>query len=196
MSNKIKLYRNGFIVNDGPFRSSSAPENKPFLEKLASGHVPEELAGQGTEQGVDVGLEDCRGEDYVPPPAPAYVAYGGTGVVLSSSAATDSGTGAGADGTVVDPAALGVAAPEVSTTEPTTTVQVKLLSGKKIRVRLNTSHSVGQLCAAISRDGGGPQPYRLAVGFPPRDLTLTSLETSVAEAGLQGASVTLKSASV
>lgn len=190
VTHKIKLYRNGFVVNDGPFRQGDTPENKTFLEQLAMGYIPSELrSNQPGKQGeVDVGVEDLRNEDYVPPPPPAYVAYGGQGMVLSSSSTRQEG-----DGGVVDPTQL-PPAPEVDSTSPTTTVQVKLLNGKKIRVKINTSHSVAQLCAHIVASGGEAGRFVLASGFPPKDLPPGSLEKSVADAGLQGASITLKNA--
>ena len=47
--NKIKLvvYRNGFILNNGPFRDSSAPENTEFLESVEKGNIPQEFIRKG-----------------------------------------------------------------------------------------------------------------------------------------------------
>jgi len=191
LQHKIKMYKNGFVVNDGPFRASEDPANRLFLEQLAKGYVPAELMEPSSQPpgglrssrpAVDVGVEDHRDEDYVPP---AYVAYGGEGMTLASSSSVSS------EGSVVDPAAVGPA-PQVDPALPTTTIQVKLLSGKKIRVKLNTASSVAQLCACIARDGGGEGRYVLSSGFPPKDLTLSSLDTSITDAGLQGASITMK----
>ena len=36
----ITLYRNGFIVDDGPFRDITAPENHVFIKALEEGRVP------------------------------------------------------------------------------------------------------------------------------------------------------------
>lgn len=36
----IALYRNGFVVNDGPLRDPTTPENKEFLEHLVKGEIP------------------------------------------------------------------------------------------------------------------------------------------------------------
>lgn len=36
----ITMYRNGFIVDDGPFRNISAPENQAFVKALEAGNVP------------------------------------------------------------------------------------------------------------------------------------------------------------
>jgi UBX domain-containing protein 1 len=194
VAHKITMYRNGFVVNDGPLRTPDDPANKTFLEQLAMGFVPQELQAPTDPNripgglrvqppAVDVSLDDRRDEDYVPP---AYVAYSGEGVTLSSSSSSS-------EGTVVDPGTLGPA-PTLDAAAPATTVQVKLLNGKKIRVKLNTANSVAQLCACIARDGGGADRYVLSSGFPPKDLVLASLDVSVGDAGLQGASITLKPA--
>lgn len=38
---EITLYRNGFTVNNGPFRDLTAPENQRFLHSLQRGEVPD-----------------------------------------------------------------------------------------------------------------------------------------------------------
>ena len=83
---RITLYRNGFMVDNGPFRDLHSLENRRFLEALASGFVPGELQQQkGLGDGeVSIGLEDRRSEDFVPPPPPAYVAFSGEAMSLGA----------------------------------------------------------------------------------------------------------------
>ena len=47
--NKIKLvvYKNGFIMNDEPFRDKSIYENYEFLEEVEKGNIPQELIRKG-----------------------------------------------------------------------------------------------------------------------------------------------------
>ena len=47
--NKIKLvvYKNGFIMNNGPFRDRSIYENYEFLEEVEKGNIPQELIRKG-----------------------------------------------------------------------------------------------------------------------------------------------------
>ena len=47
--NKVKLivYKNGFILNNGPFRDKIIPENTQFLEQVDRGVIPKELAEKG-----------------------------------------------------------------------------------------------------------------------------------------------------
>lgn len=53
--NKIKLvvYKNGFTLNDGPFRDSSNPRNYEFLEDVERGLIPQEFIRKGIE---DLGI--------------------------------------------------------------------------------------------------------------------------------------------
>ena len=36
----ITMYRNGFVVDDGPFRDATSPENQLFIRSLEAGRVP------------------------------------------------------------------------------------------------------------------------------------------------------------
>ncbi len=48
-TNKVKLivYKNGFILNNGPFRDTFIAENKKFLEQVERGVIPHELSEKG-----------------------------------------------------------------------------------------------------------------------------------------------------
>lgn len=50
---KLVVYRNGFILNNGPFRDRSLPENNEFLEEVEKGQIPQELIRKGI---VDLGI--------------------------------------------------------------------------------------------------------------------------------------------
>jgi len=53
--NKIKVvvYKNGFILNDGPFREKSIQENFEFLESVEKGIIPQEFIRKGIK---DLGI--------------------------------------------------------------------------------------------------------------------------------------------
>ncbi len=55
LSNKLhlKTYRNGFIINDGPFRSLEDPNNQKFMNEVKKGYIPQELVNQGIK---DLGI--------------------------------------------------------------------------------------------------------------------------------------------
>ena len=56
------------------------------MKELNEGYVPKELQDQYKGQGVNVGLEDKRSEDYRPPTPPKYVAYSGEGMSMGYEA--------------------------------------------------------------------------------------------------------------
>jgi hypothetical protein len=43
----LKTYRNGFIIDDGPFRSLEDPKNQKFMNEVKKGYIPQELVDQG-----------------------------------------------------------------------------------------------------------------------------------------------------
>ena len=53
--NKVKLlvYKNGFILDNGPFRDISLQKNAQFLEQVGRGVIPHELAEKGM---IDLGI--------------------------------------------------------------------------------------------------------------------------------------------
>mgnify|MGYP000037036027 CR=1 FL=1 len=56
---KLTLYRNGFTIDDGPFRDLSLPENKKFMSEIEKNHIPEELVQQGYRE-LGIALDDKR----------------------------------------------------------------------------------------------------------------------------------------
>jgi len=118
---------------------------------LALPTLPAELAQAGPggrPRNLEVQLSDKRGEDYVAPPPPAYVAFSGEGATLGGSGASSGATGAVA---FTEAALAGVQVPPVDEAAPTTTLQVRTIQGKKIKIRINHSASVLQLAATIVR---------------------------------------------
>lgn len=59
----LKLWRQGFSINDGELRSYEEQANKDFLESIMKGEIPAELRQQGGQM-VHVDLEDHRHEDF------------------------------------------------------------------------------------------------------------------------------------
>lgn len=41
------VYKNGFKINDGPFRSLEDPANQKFMADIKKGYIPQELVDQG-----------------------------------------------------------------------------------------------------------------------------------------------------
>ena len=137
---KITLYKNGFIVDDnGVLRDATAPENASFVQAMAQGRIPDELRIMNGKpvSGVDVALEDRRGENYVAPPPPAYTAFSG-GATLGQKAVEVSTDDPSAP-CVFTAESMGsvdaATAASVDDSRPSTTIQVKTPAGKKIRLK-------------------------------------------------------------
>ncbi|RLN97658.1 hypothetical protein BBJ28_00013983 [Nothophytophthora sp. Chile5] len=170
----ITFYREGFTVNDGPYRARSDPANRPFLEALERGyvrhwmrksgvylprlrknivlrvvysHVPQELEGENRDESVEISLVDKRQEDFVAPPPPAYTAFSGEGQTM---------------GYVVFVGAH----PVIDDKKPTTTLQIRLHNGQRLRETLNLEHTIRDLHAII-------QLYACSLPAPCADLLVT-----------------------
>eukprot|EP00698_Gefionella_okellyi_P005697 TRINITY_DN15162_c0_g1_i1.p1 TRINITY_DN15162_c0_g1~~TRINITY_DN15162_c0_g1_i1.p1 ORF type:complete len:259 (+),score=55.18 TRINITY_DN15162_c0_g1_i1:22-777(+) len=172
---KIVLWKNGFTVNGQELRSYLDPANASFLSALEKGFVPAELAPQGSTE-IDVDVEDKRTELYNPPPPPSYVAFSGGGQTLRSDNA---------------PAAAevmqGASKPVVDESQPTTSVQIRLADGRRMVVKLNHTHTVRDLRAAIDAENPAGAPYNLQILFPRK--ALTDASETIQAAGLIGASI-------
>ena len=138
----ITFYQNGFTVDDGPLRSPDDPANAAFLAAVNRGQMPAELMGEdGANQEGDVHIIDKSGEPYKPPPV-TLKPFGGEGRSMREEGASSSASAA--------PAAE-AAALTVDDAQPTTTLQVRLADGSKVRVKANQSHTILQLRQHISR---------------------------------------------
>ena len=61
----LKMWQNGFSIDDGPLQSYDDESSKEFLDSIARGEVPRELIRQARGAEVNLNMEDHRNEDYV-----------------------------------------------------------------------------------------------------------------------------------
>jgi UBX domain-containing protein 1 len=167
------------------------------LRDLARGQTPRELltdtssgtaggagagAGAGAAGGsVVVGLIDKRSEEYVE----EFRSFMGEGNSMQPAAAT-----APAPAGIFDPASLPETPPAApGTADPTTSIQIRLLSGARQVVRIALSSTVADLAAHVRSEADGSR-FQLIAGFPPKPLQDPA--ATIQEAGLKGAQVTMK----
>lgn len=189
----ITLYRSGFTVdNDGILRRLDDPNNSEFLRDLAKGIVPRELQEGGSSEGKTVGLVDKRHMEYEDDNAAGASAaqrtpsFHGEGQSLGSTAAAP-------EGGIIDPATTSSMEFTVDESNPTTVIQVRLLNGKRLKVKINVSASILQLVHHIQASGdAGEESYALSAGFPPK--ILDDLNKSIDESGLKGSQIIQKKA--
>lgn len=87
---------------------------------------------------------DKQSEDYVAPPPPSYVAFSGSGVSVGAAAVSSSAI-------VVQPNQGPVPHPTVDESRPITTIQIRTLTGQRLKIRLNTTASTADLVNAVRR---------------------------------------------
>eukprot|EP00428_Durinskia_dybowskii_P065872 CAMPEP_0170385726 /NCGR_PEP_ID=MMETSP0117_2-20130122/16665_1 /TAXON_ID=400756 /ORGANISM="Durinskia baltica, Strain CSIRO CS-38" /LENGTH=319 /DNA_ID=CAMNT_0010641521 /DNA_START=1 /DNA_END=958 /DNA_ORIENTATION=+ len=128
--------------------------------------------------------------------------FAGSGHTLSASSSAAQGstaasapgakTGAGADPALL--ALLGAApAPVADESKPTTTLQLRLASGARSRVKLNFDHTVADLWRLVAEQMGkdafaAASDHELSAGFPPK--SLKDPGATLAAADLANASIT------
>lgn len=175
----ITMYRDGFVVDDGPYRRLDDPANAEFLRALATGRTPHELM-EGASGDITVGLVDKRSEEYVE----AFRSFSGAGAALGASSAVQ--------GNTVDAASL-PAPVEVDAGRPSTSIAVKLPNGQRKVVKVNLDATVLQVAANVRPHlGDDVTSFRLVSGFPPKPLE--DFEATVEAAGLKGAQVQIQKA--
>ncbi|BFZ04889.1 hypothetical protein BsWGS_07928 [Bradybaena similaris] len=167
---KLKLWKAGFSVDNGPLRDYNDPENKQFLESVARGEVPQELVREARGGEVNLDMEDHRSEDFVKPKV-TVKAFSGTGHMLGSPApnVTKSPEPPAGDNNFPSVA--------VDETKPVTNVQLRLADGGRLVLRLNHSHTIGDIRQHIVATN--PQyahsNFCLMTTFPNKELTDESL---------------------
>merc|ERR1719223_1737446 len=112
-------------------------------------------------------------------------AFSGAGQSLGSSVTLSEG--------VITPSSDAETAPKADESKPQTTIQIRLLNGKRLIVKCNLDDTVQTLVLHIEASGSaGEYKYVLSSGYPPQ--VLTDLNKSIEESGLKGAQVIQKKA--
>ena len=201
----ITMYRDGFVVDSGPYRRLDDPANASFLMALAHGRTPTELMqdsqGNALNQSMTIGLIDKRDRDYCDcdhsdehsdsdsgdDPSNAFQSFSGAGSSLGGRSVAPSG------GIITphDPNDSLSSPPLAETNLPSTSIQIRLINGKRLVAKVNLVNPVSVLVQHIRASGEeGRDPYVLNSGYPPQ--TLEDLNISIEAAGLKGAQVTQK----
>lgn len=179
----LKLFRNGFILEDGPFRPLSDPVNQKFVESIEKGNAPDELRNRAVNgDSLDVSVVDCRNRDYEappPPPTPSYTLFAGEGRALS-----------GDPGNRPTPAQLTPASVDVNSELPQTLLAFRFPNGSRTQQTFNTTATVASLRRYV-RDTLGQDNFDLMRGFPPKKIEAEDSIT-LSEADLLNESIMVK----
>ncbi|XP_013119175.2 NSFL1 cofactor p47 [Stomoxys calcitrans] len=185
----LKLWSQGFSIDDGELRLYDDPQNKEFLETVMRGEIPNELLEMGWLVNVDV--EDHRHEDYKKKPTTVKT-FKGAGHSLGSPTPNVTEDTAAASTSSSDAKPNDEAAKDklkVDTSAPVTTIQVRLADGTRLAAQFNLTHTVSDIQDYIqtARPEYGNRNFILVSSFPTRELT--DLSASIDSAGLKNAAL-------
>ncbi|XP_029048158.1 NSFL1 cofactor p47-like [Osmia bicornis bicornis] len=184
----LKLWKDGFTINDSDLRLYTDPESREFLETVKRGEIPAEIRQQiqGTEARLD--MEDHRHETYVPPKTKVKV-FTGKGHMLGSPSPATVGMTIPAD--LADQTANESQAKKqlnLDESKPVTTLQIRLADGTSVKVQLNLTHTINDLRQYIiaMRPQYAMREFSLLTAYPTKELVENK---TIEEAGLQNTTI-------
>lgn len=189
----VKVYKQGFTVDDGDIRSYEDQQNREFFESITRNEIPQELRKLGKGM-VHVNVENHLGEDYVKQ-TPKFKAFTGSGNTLGSptpatvdDVSTTSGSG-DPKATNAENEAKAASSLNVNDEAPTTMLSIRLNDGSRISARFNLTHTVQDIRQFIvtARPEYAGRSFILLTTFPNKELT--NADETIQSAGLQNAAI-------
>ncbi|KOC65644.1 NSFL1 cofactor p47 [Habropoda laboriosa] len=184
----LKLWKDGFTINDSELRLYNDPGNVNFLKTIKRGEIPPEIRQeiQGTEARVD--MEDHRHERYVPSKVKVK-AFSGKGHMLGSPSPATVGMTIPTD--LADQTANESQAKQqlkLDESKPVTTLQIRLADGSTVKVQFNLTHTINDLrqYIVIMRPQYAMREFSLLTMYPTKELTE---DKTIEEAGLQNTTI-------
>jgi UBX domain-containing protein 1 len=154
---RLTFWRDGFTVEDGELMRYDDPQNAQILAEINTGRAPPSILNVLPGQPVELRVARRLHEDYVAPP-PDSKPFGGSGNRLGgvvpdiagvgTSSATASSSvpgGLNDDEPPARVAAGGGTRFEVDSSQPVTSIQIRLADGTRLVSRMNLTHSVGDI---------------------------------------------------
>ncbi|KAJ1192026.1 hypothetical protein NDU88_001338 [Pleurodeles waltl] len=175
----LKLWRNGFSLDDGDLRSYTDPTNADFLESIKRGEIPHELRRLVHRGLVHLDMEDHQDQEYVRPRL-RFKAFSGEGQKLGSLTPEIVSTPSSPEEERKVYCNTGVV---VDVFEPTTKIQIRLADGSRLIQRFNLTHRILDVRHFIteSRPAFAAVDFVLATTFPNRELKDESLTLQEAD---------------
>ncbi|KRT82143.1 hypothetical protein AMK59_3770, partial [Oryctes borbonicus] len=166
----MKLWRDGFSINDGPLRHYSDPSNRDFLDSVRRGEIPSELR-QGVNE-VHLSMEDHRMEEFKQDNLGRYTKpFSGQGHTLGSPTPATVGAPLEEDKSVNEAHARQLV--NLDSSQPTTNLQIRLADGSRLIGQFNNNHTVGQVRSFIiaARPQYETRPFALLSTYPSKELS-------------------------
>ncbi|XP_035741325.1 NSFL1 cofactor p47-like [Vespa mandarinia] len=184
----LKLWRDGFTINDREIRPYSDPENREFLAAIKRGEIPAEIRQEVQDAELRLDMEDHHHEEYVPPKTKVK-AFTGKGHMLGSPSPATVGMTIPTD--PADQAANESQAKKqlnLDTAKPITTIQIRLADGSSVRAQFNLTHTISDLRRYITtmRPQYAMRDFSLLTMYPTKELTE---DKTIEETGLKNATI-------
>lgn len=188
----VRVFRQGFTVDDGELRPYEDPRNREFFESITHNEIPAELRKQGRTM-VHVNVEDHLSEDFVKR-TPLFKAFTGSGHTLGSPTPAMAGdapppTVPAASGNPAENEAKATSQLNVQPDQPTTMISVRLADGGRLSARFNLSHTIQDIRQFIgtARPEYSSRHFMLLTTFPNKELANPG--DTIEQAGLQNAAI-------
>ncbi|KAG2189069.1 hypothetical protein INT44_004211 [Umbelopsis vinacea] len=181
VTRQLTFWRNGFSIGEGPLLRYDDPANEYALNAINSGRAPLSLLDVQPGQAVDVRVAKRLDEDFTPPPKAPPKPFEGSGHRLGSPSPEVMSRTSSSPSQAKAPKSTQM---EVDTTQPVTSLQIRMADGTKLVAKFNHTHTIADVRNFInaSRPGESSRPYILRSSFPPKPLTDENV--SLADAGL------------
>ncbi|KAI1897749.1 hypothetical protein AGOR_G00086480 [Albula goreensis] len=176
----VRLWKDGFTVNDEDLRSYSQDENQQFLEAIKRGELPAELERRSEEGELEVTVQDMKEEPYVPRKK-SFLPFTGRGYRLGSVAPRVVARSPSLHEDRDPPIPL----VELNDAQPVTSLQIWLADGRRLVQKFNLSHRISDVQDFVEQSQRTGLPFVLTTSLPLRELREHDL--SLAEANLSNA---------
>ncbi|KAE8598825.1 hypothetical protein XENTR_v10016955 [Xenopus tropicalis] len=165
----LKLWSNGFSLDDGELRSYSDPINAEFLESVKKGEIPVELQRLIHGGQVNLDMEDHQDQEYVKPRL-KFKAFSGEGKKLGSLTPEIISTPSSPE---EEHKRFLNAEVDLDEHVPTTKIQIRLADGTRLIQRFNLSHRIMDVRHYIihARSDFAQCDFALVTTFPFVELT-------------------------
>uniref|UniRef100_A0A663E1A8 UBX domain-containing protein 2B n=5 Tax=Accipitrinae TaxID=8955 RepID=A0A663E1A8_AQUCH len=175
----LKLWRNGFSLDDGELRSYSDPTNAQFLESVKRGEIPVELQRLVHGGQVNLDMEDHQEQEYVKPRL-RFKAFSGEGQKLGSLTPEIVSTPSSPE---EEEKSILSAPVLIDDSMPATKIQIRLADGSRLIQRFNQTHRIKDIRDFIiqSRPAFATTDFVLVTTFPNKELTDESLTLQEAD---------------
>lgn len=190
----VKVYKQGFTVDDGELRSYEDPRNREFFESITRNEIPVELRKQSKGM-VHVNVENHLSDDFIKK-TPKFKAFTGSGHTLGSPAPPtleeiSTTVPSTSDPKVknADNEAAASSNINVNQDQPTTMISIRLNDGHRLSARFNLTHTIQDIRRYIetARPEYSGRIYTLLTTFPNKELT--NPDDTIQQAGLQNAAI-------